>query len=437
VLLIAALILINYAVARRIEALREQEGRARWLLLAGVALNLLTLVLFKLLSAYGSGWMDVFLPQRLVAWLSTLVLPIGLSYLVFQLISYLVDVHNELVDSEKSLFNFALYVFMFPKIVVGPITRYRDLAEQLSSREITAEGVANGARRFILGLAKKVLIADTLAQVVNPAFRLETPNFSTGIAWLVLLGYALQLYFDFSGFTDMAIGLGQMFGFRFMENFNYPYISKSISEFWRRWHISLSGWFRDYVFYPLEFTRSRADRLRQSLHVLIVFLLTGLWHGLTINFAIWGLIHGLAIAVEMSGFGRTLKKIWAPLQHGYTLVILLAGWVFFRSPNLAFAAGFFGRLAGWQSGITSLPFSVTRPLPIIDHSVWLALLLGVIFCLPVFPALQKNWQRVSGQNPGLAAAGRVGADLLLLGLLVISVAFMIGYSYVTNIYGNF
>ena len=272
---------------------------------------------------------------------------------------------------------------------------------------------------------------------MTPAFALATPNFSTGIAWLVLVGYALQLYFDFSGYTDMAIGLGQMLGFRFVENFNYPYISKSISEFWRRWHISLSSWFRDYVFYPLEFTRRRADRLRQQLHVLIVFVLTGLWHGFTLPFAAWGLLHGLAIALEMGGLGRRLKRALAPLQHTYALAVILIGWVFFRSDSLGYAGQFLARLVGWQGGITPLPYTLTQPLPIVDPSVWLALAAGILFSLPVLPALQKGWQRFAGQRPVLSGIGTVGADLLLLFLLAGSVAALTSAQYVTNIYGGF
>lgn len=434
--LLVALILVNYGLGRQMEKQREKPG-ANPLLIAGILVNLLPLLVYKSIAAYGADWLEPVLPHTLVLWFGQTGFPIGLSYIAFQLISYQVDVYNEMVDSEKSLLDFSLYVLLFPKILVGPITRYRDLAAQLRERKATPEGVAAGVRRFILGLAKKVLIADTLGRVVNPAFGLSTPNFGAGIAWFVLVGYALQLYFDFSGFTDMAIGLGQMLGFRFVENFQSPYISKSISEFWRRWHISLSGWFRDYVFYPLEYTRRRADRWRQSLHVLIVFLLTGLWHGLTLNFAVWGLIHGLAIALEMSGFGRTLKKTWAPLQHGYALAVILFGWVFFRSPNLDYALGFLGRLAGWREGITPLPFSVTQPLPIIDPSSWAALAFGILFSLPISSIAQKAWQRVGARGKAFGWVGRVGADLLLLALLVSAVAFMSGHEFVVNIYGNF
>jgi alginate O-acetyltransferase complex protein AlgI len=434
--LILVLILANYFLAHQLEQQRDQPA-ARRLVVGAILLNLLPLLFYKLLSAYGTGWLSLFLPDIFVTQFAQAGFPLGLSYLAFQLISYHLDINNEQVDSEKNLLNFALYVLLFPKIMVGPIARYRDLAPQLVERTLTAVDAASGARRFILGLAKKVLIADTLARVVNPAFALPEPNFGAGIAWFVLIGYALQLYFDFSGFTDMAIGLAQLFGFRLVENFNSPYISRSISEFWRRWHISLSSWFRDYVFYPLEFTRRRASRWRQGLHVLIVFLLTGLWHGLTLNFAIWGLIHGLALALEMSGFGRALKKLWAPLQHGYTLFILLFGWMFFRANSFIFAVAFLGRLAGWQGGITPLPFSVTRPLPIIDPSVWLAMALGIFFCLPVLPWLRKNWTAIRARGAGAALAAQVGADLFLLVLLVGSVAFMLGYQYVANIYGKF
>ena len=327
---------------------------------------------------------------------------------------------------------------LFPKIITGPITRYRDIAPQLNNREVTAQAAAAGARRFIAGLAKKVLIADTLARVVDPAFSLSTPSFTTGIAWLILVGFALQLYFDFSGYIDMAIGLGQMLGFRFAENFNYPYISKSISEFWRRWHMTLSSWFRDYVFYPLEFTRRKPSLFRQQLHILVVFLLTGLWHGLTLNFVLWGGIHGLAMALEMTGFGRWLKKTAAPIQHVYTLGVVLVSWVFFRAPDFMYALKFLARLAGVQQGVRTLPFSVTTPLPIVENSVWLALGLGLILSLPLLPALRRWWNKATGQRQVPALAGTLVLDLALIFLLVIAVAAASSRSLVaSSIYGGF
>ncbi len=313
--LMVFIIVLNFYLAQSLERTREHsepQDQARKILVWGVALNVFLLMFFKVALTYGTGWL-AFLPGGMAEGIAHNSLPLGLSYITFQVIAYLVDVYNEVHDSEKSLLNFSLFVLLFPKMITGPIVRYRDLAEQLTNRQVSAAAAALGARRFIIGLAKKTLIADQLARVVNPAFGLAAPDFSTGIAWLVLVGYALQLYFDFSGYTDMAIGMGQMFGFRFVENFNYPYIARSISDFWRRWHISLSSWFRDYVFVPLEFARRRSGGVfRQQTHILIVFLLTGLWHGVTLNFVLWGLVHGLAIALEMSGFGRWLKKSGRP-----------------------------------------------------------------------------------------------------------------------------
>jgi alginate O-acetyltransferase complex protein AlgI len=426
------LILVNYLLGRSIEGARQQTGNARRILTGGIVLNVALLLLFKILVAYGAKEL-AFLPDSI----AHAPIPLGLSFITFQVIAYLADIYNELHDSEKNFLNFSLYILLFPKIVTGPITRYRDLASQFTSRTISGPQAAGGARRFIIGLSKKALIADPLARIVNPAFGLPTPSFSTPIAWLVLVCYALQLYFDFSGYTDMAIGLGQMLGFRFVENFNYPYISRSITDFWRRWHISLSSWFRDYVFYPLEFTRRRASRFRQQTNILLVFLLTGLWHGVTINFVLWGLIHGLALALEMTSFGRWLKKTWAPFQHIYALLVILLGWVFFRSPTFLFAAKFVARLVGVQRGVKLLPFSETYPLPIIENSVWLALALGILFSMPIYPLLKKNWEKVSTYWPVLRGAALVSKDLLLLCLLVFSVAATVSSTYVASIYGGF
>ena len=220
----------------------------------------------------------------------------GLSYVTFQAIAYLIEVRRGRVKQETDLLRFSFYLLLFPKIPVGPIVRYSQVTEQIDILHADPTEMADGLRRFIRGLAKKVLIADTLARVVNPVFALASPVVSPSIAWLVLISYALQLYFDFSGYTDMAIGLGRMMGLTFLENFDFPYLSRSIGDFWRRWHISLASWFRDFVFYPLE--RRRIKWIGQPVNILVVFLLVGLWHGLARNFMIWGLIHGLALVFE-------------------------------------------------------------------------------------------------------------------------------------------
>jgi alginate O-acetyltransferase complex protein AlgI len=437
--LMLVIILVNYTLAQQIEKARAQAGQTRTLLVVSVGLNLAILVFYKFLAAYGATWLVKLFQGSQTDWLIKAPLPLGLSYIAFQAISYLFDVSNEACDSEKNFLNFSLYILLFPKIITGPIVRYRDIAAELNDRQVTSRGVANGLRRFILGLAKKVLIADQIARIVNPAFGLATPIFSPGIAWAVVLGYTLQLYFDFSGYIDMAIGLGQVFGFHFAENFNYPYVSKSISEFWRRWHITLSSWFRDYVFYPLEFAgrRSKLARLRQPLNILLVFLLTGLWHGLTVNFAVWGLIHGAAIALETLWLGRWLKKAWAPIQHLYAMAVIVLGWVFFRSPSLTFAVQLLARMAGSTQGMAPLPVVKTMPLPIIENSVWLAFAVGALLSLPVLPALRKEWQSVVDRHPSFNMVAQVGTDLFLFFLFLSSFTALAGAQFVTSIYGNF
>ncbi len=321
--LIIGLVIFTYFVARGIERWRSQRY-ALFLLWAGLLVNITLLIGFKLLP--------------------TVKYPLGLSYLTFQVIAYFFEVYNKKVDSEKDFLIFSFYLLLFPKIPVGPITRYSQLREQIHNIQVEPLGVAHGLRRFIVGFAKKALIADTLAKVVAPIFNLSSPTISPSIAWLVIISYSLQLYFDFSGYTDMAIGIGRMMGLRFVENFNFPYLSRSIGEFWRRWHISLSNWFRDLVFYPLE--RRRLKWIGQPVNILIVFILTGLWHGITSNFVLWGLIHGFALIFESTFLGRKLRTFWAPLQHIYALAVILIGWVFFRSPSPDYALVFLRRLLG-------------------------------------------------------------------------------------------
>jgi alginate O-acetyltransferase complex protein AlgI len=311
--------------------------------------------------------------------------------------------------------------------LVGPITRYGPLKEQIGKFDVTSKEVASGIRRFIIGLAKKILIADFLAKIITPVFNLSKPLIAPWLAWFILVSFALQLYFDFSGYTDMAIGLGQMMGLRFLENFKFPYISKNVSEFWRRWHISLSSWFRDYVFYPLE--RRRFKWLVQPINILIVFSLTGLWHGVTWNYLIWGLLHGLAIVFENTGSGRRLRTLWAPVQHIYAL--------FFRSPNLHYALHFLLRLAGDKRGLSPLVFQVTNPLPIIDTSVILAFIFGVIFCIPIRQWIGSVLGRLVKAGSLMKLPLQIFYDLILLVLFVISVAALVSSRFAPGIYGTF
>lgn len=437
-LLMAGLIVANYFLARQIEKAHEKEDSSFGWTVIGVLFNVGVLLVFKVLTTYGANAIAVVgisLPEWWVVRLNKLPYPLGLSYISFQVISYLIDVHRKACTAEKNFLNFSLYVLLFPKIVVGPITRYRSVAGSMHDREVTSAEVARGLRRFMTGLAKKVLIADQLARIVTPVFSLTTPEVSTGVAWVVLVSYALQVYFDFSGYTDMAIGLGQTLGFRLPENFDYPYITKSIIEFWRRWHISLSSWFRDYVFFPLE--RRRLKFAGQQINALIVFGLVGLWHGPTGPLLTWGLIHGAAVAFETTGIGRKLRSAWAPLQHLYALSVILLGWVFFRSPTITFALLYLKRLVGLGGPVQPLPFSLTKPLPFIENSVWLALAIGLLFSLPVIPAMQKLFARIYHHRSSLQLPLQVLYDVLLIALLFASVVGMVGGASRPNIYGNF
>jgi alginate O-acetyltransferase complex protein AlgI len=361
--------------------------------------------------------------------------PLGLSYVTFQVIAYLVEVHGKAGESERDILSFSFYLLLFPKIPVGPITRYRQLRGQIQNIQVEPLEVAEGIRRFIRGFAKKALIADTLAKVVTPIFNLNSPVIPPSIAWLVIISYSLQLYFDFSGYTDMAIGVGRMMGFRFVENFNLPYLSKSIGDFWRRWHISLSSWFRDFVFYPLE--RRRLKWIGQPVNILIVFALTGLWHGLTRNFVIWGLIHGLALVFESTLLGRKLRIAWAPIQHIYALGVILVGWVFFRSPTPDFALDFLRRLLGDTSGLKILPFELTSPLPFIEPTFVLALAAGFLFSFPIGIWIQKQMDVVSRDRLVVKLPFQVFYDMGLAFIFLTSVASTANAAFQPGIYGTF
>ena len=424
-ILLVALILVNYFLGRSLV-----ERPARWVLPVGLIVNLGVLVLFKIFIAYQFDMflgLDVYLPERARGWLGSLTFPLGLSYISFQLISYLVDVHKGSVQPEKNLITFAFYVLMFPKLLVGPIVRYRTLAEQLPAPEMDAAQIADGIRRFLRGFAKKILIADVLATTVNAVFGLPVEASTPMLGWLALIGFALQIYFDFSGYTDMAIGLAAMMGFRFIENFNYPYMAQSIGEFWRRWHISLSTWFRDYVFYPLE--RRRLPVIGQSLNILIVFLLTGLWHGVTISFIVWGLLHGLFIAMEGAFLNRWLQRAWRPIRHVYAVAAILLTWLVFRSSDLTYAFDFLKLLFGQVPAQITLPFLDTMPLPFIEPSFLLAFVAGVLLSVPLLPVLQT---RVEKSFPMTLAS-----DLILLALFVLSLGMMASSTFLPGIYETF
>lgn len=353
-------------------------------------------------------------------------LPIGISFFTFQAISYVVDVYRGDIKASRSLLNFAMYKAFFPQLIAGPIVRYKDVAKQIVSRHTTFKQFKYGVERFIIGLGKKVLIANTAAAVADQIFKIPAAELTPAASWLGIICYSLQIYFDFSGYSDMAIGMGHMFGFRFLENFNYPYIARSIKDFWRRWHISLSSWFRDYLYIPLG--GNRAQGWRVYFNLVLVFFLCGLWHGASWSFVVWGLWHGLFLVLERTSFGAKLEKLAPPFQYAYTLLVVFVGWVFFRSDTLSGALAYLKAmfaLGTWSS--TAYPCSAYLSLDLM-----LVMVLGVLFSAPVVGLARRFryslllWLRNKARSAYFWLCGvetvKSGCYLLVLSLCLVSLA---------------
>lgn len=429
------LALLTGLFLRSIQTNTAHPGRQKRLRAWGVLLIITVLLLFKILAAYGPalaawaaskelalpGWLRMLLPHLAH-------LPLGLSFLAFQAISLLLDAPYELAGNEKPLLPVSLHLLLFPKAISGPLQRFEGFLPQFRQRDLSIDQIAAGLRRFMFGFAKKALVADQLALITDRGIFSQSPRLiPTNVAWLVIFSYTLQIYIDFSAYCDMAIGLGQALGFHFPENFNHPYISVSITDFWRRWHMTLSAWFRDYVFYPLEKKRASLPWFSQSMNILIVFLLTGLWHGITPPFIIWGLLQGIALALERDAFGRWLRRLWRPLQHLYALLVILLGWVFFRSPSLTYAFGFLKALLNFSHSAQPLPWSTFPP---VSTLTWLALAAGMLLSLPLRSALAE---KVDFESTGWQwARGVLALALFLAGMLV-----QAGAAYQPFIYGDF
>ena len=331
-------ILQGYVFGRLIEKHAQNKKRSKLFLTASVALSLALLAYCKYADFFLSSVNAV---TGLSFKLLHVTLPIGISFYTFQILSYVVDVYRGSVPAQKSFLKLGTYIAMFPQLIAGPIVRYAEIAPQLDSRQTTLEDVSSGACRFVIGLSKKVLLANVLYELIT-AFQ-QSRDLSVLYFWLYAVSFALQLYFDFSGYSDMAIGLGRIFGFRFQENFNYPYISGSITEFWRRWHISLGSWFRDYVYIPLGGNRvSKAKWLR---NILVVWMLTGLWHGASWNFVLWGLGFAILLVAEKLVYGRLLQRTHV-LKHVYTLLLVTLSFVLFNADSVSEAVSQLGAMFG-------------------------------------------------------------------------------------------
>ena len=433
---LGGILISGYLVGLVIAKTKEKDNHSTKWLWVGIGINLLLLSFFKFITAFGETGLPWFhVPKIWLTPITGLAVPIGLSFVTFQMISYLVDVWKGNTPVEKNFVALSAYLLFFPKLISGPITRYKPFSIQAEQLDPSMNDVAAGFRRLLMGFIKRALIANQLALMANAVFNLPTANVEPGFAWLALIAYTLQIFFDFSGYTDMAVGLGLMIGIRLPENFNFPYIAQSISDFWRRWHITLSTWFREYVFYPLE--RKRFTWMGQQLNIVIVFLLTGLWHGFKPTFIVWGLIHGIALALESIGFGRWLKQTWQPIRHLYTLTIITVGWVFFRSNSLSFAFEFFRRLVGDISGLTPLPFSKTTPIPFIEPSFVLALAAGILFSLPVSSIWNQLRANLEKRQTNFYFMFQIFEDVGLVLLFIMGLAMLLSNSFFPNLYAKF
>jgi len=386
VLIMIVSTLVDYKCGLLIESGKRKLG-----LRLSIIFNLLTLGFFKYFNFGIENLQDILISigveNELATTLPQIALPLGISFYVFQTMSYTIDVYRADVKASRNILEFATYVTMFPQLVAGPIIRYIDVQKELVQRSITVYSFSKGLERFTIGLAKKMLIANTFASVSDNIFFESGGDISTFNAWFGLIAYSIQIYFDFSGYSDMAIGLGRMLGFNFPENFDYPYISKSIQEFWRRWHISLSTWFRDYLYIPLG--GNRGGGVRTYMNLTIVFLITGLWHGASWNFIIWGLFHGAFLIVERLGFGKILSKAWRPLQHIYTLLVVNMGWVLFKTESLPQAYKYYQKLFTFQSGDASVNDFIAYFN--YNNESYIAFAAAILFSMPVYMYCERKF----------------------------------------------
>lgn len=423
IILMIVTTLIDYGVGLLVDQYRGQK-LAKWALAGSVVITLSFLAVFKYLGFFNQNLNQIFgaeLPTQIFN------LPIGISFYTFQAITYVVDVYRGKAQVQRSYANLLLYVALFPQLIAGPIVRYTDIAAQLENREMTLPGFSKGITRFVTGLGKKVLLANIAGQVATSLIGGDLSKASVLGAWLGIFAYTFQIYFDFSGYSDMAIGLGHMFGFTYVENFNYPYISKSITEFWRRWHISLSTFFRDYVYIPLG-----GNRRHQLRNMFIVWALTGLWHGASWNFVLWGLYYFVFLAIEKLFLGKFLEKLPAVVGHAYALFIIVVGWVFFYFDDVSRLGQMLKLMFGFSGQAGVLP---TDTVLLKNHLVFF--LVAIIACIPVSKLVKALLIRFSRKGPVQESLAGAAGILYDVALLFFSTAALVGASYNPFLYFRF
>ncbi|RJF98239.1 MBOAT family O-acyltransferase [Noviherbaspirillum saxi] len=404
---------LNYGVGYAMSRFAAQKKALLWF---GIAANLIFLMYYKYIGFFVSVLNEAVSLFSSPIKLPEVILPLGISFFTFQGVSYLIDVYRGDVGAQKSFWNFAMYKAMFPQLIAGPIVRYKQIAHEVDHRDITNARVLAGLQQFIIGLAQKVLIANTVALPADSIFAVPPDQLSTTSAWIGIACYSIQILYDFAGYSNMAIGIGHMIGFSYPPNFNRPYSSTSVTEFWRRWHISLSSWFRDYLYIPLG--GNRISAARTYVNLAMVFLLCGLWHGAAWTFIIWGAWHGVLLVIERMGLGRLLERMPQTIAQIYTLLVVMIGWVFFRANDVPYALRFLEVMFGKASADATHPWQMD-----FGPAAAVALLAGVLIATWRFPEekvkgrdVRPRMRTVMSSMP-LRVAGAVSAFVLCVASL--------------------
>ena len=406
-------IIVNYVMAIMIE---EKEKYRKLLFIVTCIFNIGILFFFKYFNFFVN---DVLMLKNVTL---NIILPIGISFYTFQILSYVIDVYKKEVVAQRSIINLGAYVTMFPQLIAGPIVRYQTIAKELTERKEHVDDITEGLRRFIIGLGKKIIIANQMAIIADTVYiTIPLHDLNTRFAWIGTIAFALQIYYDFSGYSDMAIGLGKMFGFHFVENFNYPYIATSITDFWRRWHISLSSWFRDYVYIPLG--GSRCSKARWMLNIMIVWSLTGLWHGASYNFVLWGLYYGVLLMMEKLFFKKYLDKLRG-INYIITMLIVLVGWVFFNSSSVDQIIYMIRNLFGFNGSFSLILLNNQGILYLLPYML--------IAIIGMGPWINQLFIKIRNNTIGFTIY-----DIYLVVILVVCLIFLINNSYNPFIYFRF
>lgn len=420
--------IVNYGCGFLVDSSWVAQKKLRKIfLIVAILFNLGVLAFFKYFNFVVENIVNAwsFLHIEMAFDVPVVPLPIGISFFTFQILSYIIDVYRGEARAQKNPAYLGMYIFLFPQLIAGPIVRYTQIEEEILHPKVSAIWFREGFIRFTVGLGKKVLIANAMGALADKAFN-NPAQLDFPMAWVGMFAYTLQIYYDFSAYSDMAIGIGRCLGFTFPENFNYPYISGSVKEFWRRWHVSLSTWFRDYLYIPLGGNRQGTAKTYRNL--LIVFFLTGLWHGAAWTFVVWGLYHGCFLLLERGPFGKVLKKSGAVFQHIYTMLVVMIGWVFFRSDSIATACSYIGKLVSFGSA------NWPRLLQTVTHSQWVYLVLGIVFSAPLmgrFKQLMENWK---AHGKGTAVVITLLQDGAVIGLMTLSICCLAGSDFNPFIY---